>query len=262
MLTGKNLISKSFEELHYFNIITAMKVLILIAFLQQEDPFKIDLEKMPMATRFKLEPCIKTPTVEGMIETPPLDTTKELHDFFLDELSFSVSCIRALNPDKKIKYKVHRESDYKKKGKSDIFYLDDEEGIFAKIETIEKTAERRIFYIHGYINIGIATVWARAVVITTSQMKEKMLEIKSKAYLYAEGLGGVAASILKDKAEKLLKKKTTLFVEAAREIAVSAKKDPKKFYEQIKKTNSVDKSGLEQFKTRFITKDDKQPPLW
>ncbi len=222
-------------------------IALLMPLLLQEDPFKIDLEKLEPLNRIKLEPCIKKPTLVIDIKSTTVEVTKEMHDFFLDELPFSVDCAKVfVSPKKKIKYHIYRESDIRKKGSQDIYYLVDEDGIFARIEIIEKSVSRRVLYIFGYID-KVFFAWARAVVIVASEQKPG-LEVKGRILLHSEGLSSLFAGL----AQGFLMKKTSGFINTAKEMALKAKTDPKKFFDEINSRKEVDRIGVEKFKNKFI----------
>jgi hypothetical protein len=211
--------------------------------LTERELFAVDSTRLAPADAERVMNLYHNPTLAVELEPRLVDSSKELYDFLIEELPFTASCVRALD---RGKYVITREEPH-------TYFVDDKVSMKLEMRRLYQD-ERRWVYVGRVIYEGTSfgKITGDALTIAAATPTEGGLLSEARIYVRLDALTGFLAKLVPGLFASALRRKATLFTEAAKVVSEESKRDPAGFYEKIKASPEVDPNTLEKFRRRFI----------
>ncbi len=207
----------------------------------------------------KLKSVMDDLTTTVPLPLTQVETQAEIYDFLLEELPFTASVCRILE---KASYDVFRDPRVPEEKEAlakwqRICYLDDRKGMKLRVERVLAEKDRRIFYTYGtYKMSGLPKIRGRSIIIVIWDQKGGVLATEAKVFLQVTTpVFRTLAQIGKSIVEKMVRKKSTIFIQAARWVCEEVRRDPNGLHEKIRNSEEIDPDILKEFHRRFLQKD-------
>jgi hypothetical protein len=218
--------------------------------------YRIPYGELNERHREKLKSVMKNLTTTVPLPLTRVESRSEIYTFLLEELPFTAEVCRALG---KASYDVFRDPRVPEEKAAlekwrGTYFLDDRKGMKLRVERVIAEKERRIFYTYGsYKMSGLPKIRGRSVIVVVWNETEGILATEAKVFLQVttpvfRTLAGIGRGLV----EKMVRKKSTLFIQAARWVAEAARKDPAALYEKIRDDENVDPEVRKEFHRRFL----------
>ena len=225
----------------------------------QEKPdsrYEIPFEELSERHREKSKSVMKGLTTTVPLPMTRVETDPEVYDFLLGELPFTAAVCRIIG---KATYEVFRdpripEEEEKRQLWRNKYYLNDGKGMKLRVERAFAEANRIIFYTYGsYKMSGLPKIWGRSIIVVIWDQKEDILATEAKVFLQVTtAVFRTLAEMGKKIVERMVRKKSALFIQAAQWVAEAARKDPEGLYEKISDSKDIDPDVLKEFRRRFL----------
>ncbi len=234
-----------------------ISLLFLPVFQEKEDPrYEIPFGELSERHQEKCRLVMKGLTTTVPLPLTRVETDPEVYDFLLGELPFTAAVCRILE---KASYEVFRdpripEEKDARKVWHDKYYLKDGKGMKLRVERAFSEPNRIIFYTYGsYKMSGLPKIWGRSIIVVVWGQKGEILATEAKVFLQVTtAVFRTLAEIGKTIVEKMVRKKSGLFIQAAQWVAEAAREDPEALYNKIRKSKDIDPDVLKEFRRRFL----------
>lgn len=231
-----------------------MKVIVLLASLAglsgcccltpltDRDLFALDAARLSPEDSERALNLYHSPTLAVELEPKLVDSSKELYDFLIEELPFTASCVRALD---RGKYVITRDGP--------TYFVDDKQSMKLEMRRLYQD-DRRWVYVGRvtYEGTSFGKITGDALTIAAATPEAGGLRSEARIYVRLDALTGILAKLVPGLFASALRRKASLFTDAARVVSEESKRDPAGFYEKIKASPEVDPDTLEKFRRRFI----------
>jgi len=210
--------------------------------LKERELFTIDASRLAPEDAERVTSLFSNPTLGIELEPKLVESSKELYDFLIEELPFTASCVRALD---RGKYIITRERQ--------TYFVDDKISMKLEMRRLYQD-ERRWVYVGRvtYEGSSFGKITGDALTIAAATPQEGGLLSEARIYVRLDSLTGFLAKLVPGLFASALRRKATLFTDAARVVSEESKRDPTGFYEKMKASPEVDPNTLEKFRQRFI----------
>lgn len=206
-------------------------------------PYYVPVDELSPAHREKVLKVLADPTVMVELERTPVESRPEVYAFLLEELPFAADVCRELG---QANYVITRDE----KGG---FVLDDGEGLRLRAELVRREDRRWIYYTYGNYALGLFRVVGRSVIIVRFESDENILRTEARVYAKVENKVLEAGALaMGDAVTETIRRKSFVFVSAARTVAEMAARDPRALVEAVGGSRHVDPATLAEFRRRFV----------
>jgi hypothetical protein len=229
--------------------------------LSMPDPhelFTVDPSRLSAADAQRVSDLFEHPTLAVELEPKMVESTKELYDFLIEELPFTAACVRALD---RGKYVIERAIDSAREPLTEedrerlrrTYLVDDQAGMKLEMRRLYQD-ERRWVYVGRvtYEGTSFGKIQGDALTIAAATPNEGALFSQARIYVRLDSIFGILAKIAPAIFASALKRKATMFTEAAKVVSEECRRDPADFYRRMKASPHVDPNTLEKFRERFI----------
>ena len=219
-----------------------------VSTLLNPDPRTIPLDRVRADRRDRIRKILESEPVEITIPRTEVKSSLEVYEFLMEELPFTSDVVRALG---KGKYEIFRDKPHPGEGPRERkirrhrYHLNDKRGMYLAADLVYTERGKWVYYLWGYQKSPFGDIPGEAVVVVTASNVTGVLETEARVFV---PIGKFTGGLVED----IIKKKASIFIEAAQTVTEAANEDPVALYEKIRDADGIDRQVLREFKTRFL----------
>jgi hypothetical protein len=208
------------------------------ASLTPDEAFELGSAPLTEAARIVYE----RPTVVVDLESQSVFSERAIYDFLMDELPFTAACVRVLG-----------KGGYEIQAREGTFLVDDKDGLRLELRRLYRDDVRWVYYGRvSYEGAALGKAEGAALMVTAADETPAGLWTRGRIYCRLDSVYGVLGRALPGVFGSIMRRKAAVFVQAAKVVSEECGKDPRGFYDRMKRAPQVDQNALEKFRERFV----------
>jgi hypothetical protein len=206
------------------------------------------LDRIPEGKRGEIEEILSDAAAIVPLEETEVRSRPEVYDFLLSEMPFTGSIVREL---RKGRWSISRDPSDPEPG---AFRVQDDEGMRLRFVLVGREETRRLYLTKGSFPLGLLPALRGRTLIVMRAVPDGPV-IRTDAVVYvkvdtpfyatmAKGLRGVV--------EKVVREKSSYFIQAAQWVAEEAAARPGELHRRAQGSSAIDQDVLERFREKFL----------